>query len=551
MKLTLVLVVLSVSYGIAAGNILWDLVKGVSKGIADSYKESEAGRIKHLKAKLQKRIEHPKFKHHKDKLEKLIHKAGNDIDIFHKKLVRRYGPKGAKLAKEKADKHTQEIMKWMSTLTKNDTDGDEPHNFPFIPHLALHKDDVWGERRKEKADKIFAGLKKMWKTKLGKKNEKPIPEKHLLGEDYRKVIPEFVKEEFQKEGSSHGNDELKNLHKIDHPEQDGEHLSTKDAGEVLQSTKRRGMFGLEEELKKKQELVNTGKEELLGQSNEEKQLSAKDLVAFMKVINRESDDLEKTVEELIPFLGQETEKNESKIELTDTKQPMHALLTAEIKKTGGAPESSRKGNERDEDRIYPGGMEGMLERERLRKAFGESRQVEKEVSEEQKKFQEAEKLWESEIEKNAMEQLKQIEKQEQKAKEKKEVEEELKKPDDVTPTPPDDIVTTAAPEIEVDEDFKPIVYFNFDESKNGDNSKEEEFPVEKVLPVPQRVEEPPSLFKQKKKPESAFEEISPEIQPLFQRLDDALFRKKLLKEEKQWMKLKKWASVLKSKKPKN
>ena len=42
--------------GIAAGNILWDLVKGVSKGIEDSYKESEAGRIKHLKAKLQKRI---------------------------------------------------------------------------------------------------------------------------------------------------------------------------------------------------------------------------------------------------------------------------------------------------------------------------------------------------------------------------------------------------------------------------------------------------------------------------------------------------------------
>ena len=429
------------------------------------------------------------------------------------------------------------------------------HNFPFIPYLPLHKDDDQSERRKEKADKIFAGLKKMWKTKLGKKREEPKHEEHLLGEDYRMVIPEFVKEEFQKQGSSHGNDELKNLHKMDHPGKDEERLSPTDADAVSPSTERREMFGLETELKKKQEWVKNGKQEkeLLGQSNEEKEINAKDMVAFMKVVNKESDDLEKTVEELMPFLGQETEKNESKIKLTDTKKPMHALLTAEIKKTVGAPESSRKGAEleREEGKINADGMEGMLEKERLKNAFGESKQVEKEVAEEQKKFEEAEKLWESEIAKNAMEQLKQIEEQEQKTKGKKEVEEELKKPDDVTPTPLNDIATTAAPEIEVDEDFKPIIYFNFDKSKSEDDSKEEEFPVEKVLPVPQRVEESPSLFKQMKKPESAFEEMSPEIQPLFQRLDDALFRKKLLKEEKQWMKLKKWASVLKLKKPKS
>ena len=67
--------------------------------------------------------EHPKFKVHKHALKKLIKKAGEDIDQMHKKLVRRYGSKGAHLAKEKYNKHIDAINKWMSTLTKNDTDG--------------------------------------------------------------------------------------------------------------------------------------------------------------------------------------------------------------------------------------------------------------------------------------------------------------------------------------------------------------------------------------------------------------------------------------------
>ena len=67
---------------------------------------------------------HPKFKHHKAHLEKLFKKAGEDIDKLNKKLVRRYGPKGLQLAKEsKFNKHIEAINTWMSTLTKNDTDG--------------------------------------------------------------------------------------------------------------------------------------------------------------------------------------------------------------------------------------------------------------------------------------------------------------------------------------------------------------------------------------------------------------------------------------------
>lgn len=68
-------------------------------------------------------MQHPKFKHHKVDLKKVIKKAGKHLEKLHKKVLKKYGPKGAKMVSEKYNKHVDAIKKWMSALTKNNTDG--------------------------------------------------------------------------------------------------------------------------------------------------------------------------------------------------------------------------------------------------------------------------------------------------------------------------------------------------------------------------------------------------------------------------------------------
>ena len=47
--------------GIVAGNFLWDVIKGVSEGVEDSFKKGEGGKIKDMKEKLDKQFGRNRF----------------------------------------------------------------------------------------------------------------------------------------------------------------------------------------------------------------------------------------------------------------------------------------------------------------------------------------------------------------------------------------------------------------------------------------------------------------------------------------------------------
>ena len=420
----------------------------------------------------------------------------------------------------------------------------------------MHKGYTRGNKKKEK---IFEGLVKMWESKLVKNKEDSVPKEDLFGYNNKKDIPEFVKENPEKEKSTLGDDELKNLHKIDLSEKVEKTVLPKFVDKEMRDFSKKEMLDLHKELKEKQDLVETGKigKELLGQTNEEREQKMSEKADLMKIVSKESDDLEKTVEELLPFLGEGVKKEDVKIEPKEIVAPNHGLLTGKVEMINQNPiiAKSKEGVEGEEDKSKSEELEEemMSTKRKFMKSAEKEMELEKKVTEEQKMFKEAEKMWISEIQKNAMEQIKRFEEKKQKTTEEKEVEEELKEPHDTIFTPPDEVVATVEPETKKEEEFRPIIYFNFDEVTDGTESKKEDVPVEKVLPLPRRVKEPASLFNQKKEPGSAFEEMSPEVKPLFQRLDDAMFRKKVLKEEKHWMKLKKWAAnnLLKQKKGKD
>ena len=64
--------------------------------------------------------EHPKFKHHKEDLHNVIKKAEKHLKKLHRKFEKLYQTGDAKKAK---DKQMKAIKKWMSSLTKINTDG--------------------------------------------------------------------------------------------------------------------------------------------------------------------------------------------------------------------------------------------------------------------------------------------------------------------------------------------------------------------------------------------------------------------------------------------
>ena len=383
----------------------------------------------------------------------------------------------------------------------------------------------------------------MWETKPDKKKEESMPKEHTIGDDYKEIIPDFVTKDFEKQKSSLGSDKLKDLHKIDLPVKDEESTLPKFIKEELGEFSKKEMLGLDKELKMKEKVPETGKlgEELLGQTDSEKK--KQDEVELLKMVGKESADLEKTVEELLPFLGDKTEKEQD-----DSVAPKHVLLTSKVERINENPINAKTKEEVQGEEDKSNSDEKEEEMMSTKNRFRESAKTEekdamKKVTEEQKVFEEAEKLWESEIQKNAMEEIRKIEAKKHKTAGEMEVDEQS-----------DEVIATTEPEKKKEEQFKPIIYFNFDEIKDEFGSEKEDLPKEeKVFPLPTRVQEPASLFKQKKQSESAFDEMSPEIQPLFQRLDDALSRKKILREEKQWMKLKKWAAanLLKPKKSKD
>ena len=458
----------------------------------------------------------------------------------------------------------------------------EKHGIPFLPHVDLHKDDTWGERRREKAEKIFKNLAMMWETKINgksddllpkkkkqdsyekeenKKKEESVPKEQLFGKDEKNIMPDFVKEEFEKQRDLLGKDEkfiqpkfvseeLKNLHKIDLLGKDEKDISPKYLEDV-KGLQKKEILAFKKELKRKPKLI--GAEEygvdLLGQTNEEKEKAVGKKEKLASVINKESEDLEKTVEELLPFLGKEKEERQQKVELKEIKAPKHVLLTSAVGKKFGnglkmlnenpvvSKTSEEVKGEEDTSSSDEEEEEMMGTKERLLKSEKEKvEEVEKEFAEEQKLFAEAEKKWESEIQKIVMQEIEK--KKKQKTAEKEEVEEELKEPYETVFTPPDEVTATVEPETKKKGEFNPLLDFKFEDSED-----DKKFPkAEKVLPVPKRVQEPAEIFNHQKEPESEYEEMRPEIQPFFQRLDDVNFRSKFLEEEEQWMKLKQWAA---------
>ena len=450
------------------------------------------------------------------------------------------------------------------------------HGIPFLPHVVLPYSEDLQEKGREKAMKIFESLAKMWEAKVASdSDESEVKETksegmkaNLLGEDEEKIMPYFVKKGLKKGEVLLGKDEkfiepkfvsekIKQLHKNDLLGQDEMKIQPKFVSEKVKDWKKKEFMGLKKEIKSKKQVV--GAEELavqlLGLSDNEKKEKEKDELEMMKIVNKESEDLEKTVEELIPFLGEGKSKKEIEMKNGKVATPRHVLLSAakhgkvgsglkmikenpvNAKTLDGAmgEEDNSKSDEEEEESIAT--KEILMQSSK--KVFEEA---ERKIAEEQKMFEEAEKKWELEIKKKAEEEIENSNEKNKKTTEEKEVEEELKKPYDDVFTPPEGAQPTAKPITK--EDFKPIFFFDFDDSKEEQiEPKNEGVPkIDKVLSLPLKVKEPVEVFMDEKDSENTFEEMRPEIKPFFQSLDDAILRNKFLKEEKQWMQLKKWAS---------
>eukprot|EP00112_Aurelia_sp_Birch-Aquarium-sp1_P027030 Seg998.2 transcript_id=Seg998.2/GoldUCD/mRNA.D3Y31 product="hypothetical protein" protein_id=Seg998.2/GoldUCD/D3Y31 len=647
------LVVFTISY--ANGNWLFDAAKGISEGIEDAFKDAKTdGKdgLQVLKKKFQEKIaEHPKFKH-------IVSQIKNTE--LHKKLVNKYGGEQSKEQKEKLKKHLKRIHKWMATLTKNDTDGDAPHEVPFFPKVILRKDKTWGERRKKKAEQIFNKLAKMWERKvkdhrveskkpffgsdekfiqpefvqqefedlkkkegLVKDTEEVIPssvtqefernkemfgkdEKYiepkfvqkeyeklkkadLFGKDAKKIVPDFSKEEFKRGKNLFGKNEKFIQPKFVNEEYEKQKgLLGKDAKKIIpdfvwdefEKERKEGSLLGKDEMKiqpdfvkkdfegmKKEELFNLQKEmmkkpnfdgaeelsiQLLGQSNDEKVKKDKSMEKVKAMINKESEDLEKTVEELLPFLGERKNeqemKNEDKLKGLKKKE----MLPEKVLLTAFAGEHQDKGMKvmNENPSVYKTmeevkGEEDKSDKDEKEEEIMDTKSklmadAEKKTIEEQKMFDDAEKMWEAEIQKKALQDIKKSEEGHEKTTEQEEVEEELREPYDDIFTPPDEVSTTVVPELKKLDELEPILNFQFEDKKAFDAKKYESKKEEKIFPVPERVTEPTSIFNSKQ-PENQYQEMREEVKPFFQEIDDADSRQKFLQEEEEWMKVKQLA----------
>ena len=431
---------------------------------------------------------------------------------------------------------------------------------------------MWEEKAKESAqgqEKVSVDVELKKKPLLGK-DDKIIQPKfvntdfeklNMFGKDSKKIIPEFVKEEFEKgtERKMEDKDELKKLHKIDILGKDEKDIMPDFVKKEFENMKKKEMLVLREELQKGP--VFTGDEknvQFLGESDKEKTEQLFKTEKVKKDINKESEDLEKTVEELIPFLGKEKNKNvpenpqkdkaEIKKPAVGMKTPEKHMLTTFVDRLRVVkvnPANSKSldevQGEEDESEVDEKEEEMMSTKEKFAKEANKRlKDAEDRIIAEENEFAEAEKKWEEEIRKKAAEEIqKEKEKESKKTTEEEEIEEDLHEPTDTTFTPPDDVQTTTEPLVQQEAE-KPLLTFDFDDKKEFPSDKQDT-EKEQIFPLPRRVLEPASLFATNKNKGSAFEEMSEDVKPFFQKLDDSSFRQKFLNEEKQWMAIEKWA----------
>ena len=373
-------------------------------------------------------------------------------------------------------------------------------------------------------------------------NEEYKKQKGLLGKDAKKIIPDFVWDEYQKEnkeGSVLGKDEMK--------------IQPDFVKKDFEGMKKEELLKLQQEMMKKPNF--DGAEELsvplLGQSNDEKVKKGKTKEKIKAMINKESEDLEKTVEELLPFLGER--KNEQEIKNKDKLKGLKKkeIFPEKVLLTAFAGEHQKKGMKvmNENPAVYKTmeevkGEEDKSDKDEKEEEVMDTKRklmedAEKKIIEEQKMFDDAEKMWEAEIQKKALEEIKKSE-QGHKTTEQEEIEEELREPYDDIFTPPDEVATTVVPELKKLDELEPILNFQFEDKKDVDAKKYESKEEEKIFPVPDRVTEPTSIFNSKQ-PEDKYQEMREEVKPFFQEIDDADSRQKFLKEEEDWMKVKQLA----------
>lgn len=416
----------------------------------------------------------------------------------------------------------------------------------------LKKADLFGKDAKKIVPDFSKEEFKRGKNLFGKNekfiqpkfvNEEYEKQKGLLGKDAKKIIPDFVWDEFEKErkeGSLLGKDEMK--------------IQPDFVKKDFEGMKKEELFNLQKEMMKKPNF--DGAEELsiqlLGQSNDEKVKKDKSMEKVKAMINKESEDLEKTVEELLPFLGERKNeqemKNEDKLKGLKKKE----MLPEKVLLTAFAGEHQDKGMKvmNENPSVYKTmeevkGEEDKSDKDEKEEEIMDTKSklmadAEKKTIEEQKMFDDAEKMWEAEIQKKALQDIKKSEEGHEKTTEQEEVEEELREPYDDIFTPPDEVSTTVVPELKKLDELEPILNFQFEDKKAFDAKKYESKKEEKIFPVPERVTEPTSIFNSKQ-PENQYQEMREEVKPFFQEIDDADSRQKFLQEEEEWMKVKQLA----------
>lgn len=449
--------------------------------------------------------------------------AGQDVENWYKKFAKKHEIKGSKHANRKFHKQWKRINKWMSTLKKNDTDGDQKSGIPFVP-VMTHKTKEWAKKGKQKALKVFEKLQKMWKLEDKSKRPSEMP---LFGRDEKEIQPKF----------------LESLH-----------------------------------------LPFTGGEEKSIQNlDDKKEVKPVKKVSFidaklLKGIKKEADEMVKKAEEVLPMFNEEKEKLRKLYKSSGSKSVSPEEVFKEAKATaeewGKSPDSILKKNftadaegnaekrmfeeiKLDHVMPFPWGNKWMKPmqktgaqkevehnmdtKKKLESSANEFplslesvnfEEAKKQVIKETKLFEEAEKKWEEEMKKKQEEKMEKKGEIFSKTTKEQEIEEELKQPEDLTFTPPiDEDWPTMAPEtMEGTGNQEPSALFKFEEEDSFFKKK----PSKEILrKAPTEVYEQSSLFEDSS-PSQGFDKISPEAKPFFKDIEP---QQKYEKETKQWKKI--------------
>eukprot|EP00794_Sanderia_malayensis_P014330 gene14330-15821_t len=367
---------------LASASWLSDITKGIREGVEDAYEDGKKV-VQSAGEKVEKTVDaHPLLKEHKINLHKLIKKAGKDVEKWHKKFAKKFGLKDNKEADKKFHKHWKMINKWMSTLTKNDTDGNEVHQIPFVPHVNVHNDKSSEEEERQKSLDVFKKLAFMWKEEVESKIEKKG--KDLLGWDEEKIHPKVekkeAKEDEKKEEPLFGRDEL---------EIEPKYVKEKKPSVPFL------LFKFEDEdalMKKQAEKVAAEQEAMSTIRKTSEELIDEEV---LKGLKKEAEELKKKSKEQKEVSAEEFFKKAQDIGKDWGKNEM------ETKKKVESPENQMP----DKSVNF--------------------KKIEATIIKEQKFYAEAEKQWKEEMEKKAKEMSK-------KTTEQKEITEELKEPKEIT-----------------------------------------------------------------------------------------------------------------------